>query len=264
MSVELNMWHQVGIATALFLPLFGRSLGDPLGLPVGINRLHSLAYVSWTSNVLPDHDHFLRDTTLQSDDRAGSSLFRPPFFCRMIQTLRIGFASFDASFHRTDFSAFYKFPEVYPRGGTQDYCQAFAYGPFQLCFGLRNWLGFKLDFSVGSFLDGILESSCVWSHGWRQLSGMQSYAGGIPCGIATVCHRMHSMFLAKLRGCEACASREAAVYCMVVVGNVVAGNMVVRKHIVKSGVCCGKLKFADGVIIGDGELELLDGEVHCS
>ncbi|GKD42539.1 hypothetical protein Tco_1267184, partial [Tanacetum coccineum] len=39
---------------------------------------------------------------------------------------------------------------------------------------------------------------------------------------------------------------------VVVVGHVVAENMVVRKHIVKSGVCCGKLKLADDVIVGDG------------
>ncbi|GJY39048.1 hypothetical protein Tco_0425412 [Tanacetum coccineum] len=49
----------------------------------------------------------------------------------------------------------------------------------------------------------------------------------------------------------------------VVVGHVVAGNMVVRKHIVKSGVCCGKLKLADDVIVGDGELELSDGDGRC-
>ncbi|GJU86237.1 hypothetical protein Tco_1293783 [Tanacetum coccineum] len=37
---------------------------------VGIDHLHSLAYVSWTSSVRPDHDHFLRGTTLRSEQAA--------------------------------------------------------------------------------------------------------------------------------------------------------------------------------------------------
>nr|GEW26795.1 hypothetical protein [Tanacetum cinerariifolium] len=39
---------------------------------VGIDRLHSLAYVSWTSSARPDHVHFLRGTTLQSEQAAAA------------------------------------------------------------------------------------------------------------------------------------------------------------------------------------------------
>ncbi|GJU57020.1 hypothetical protein Tco_1234786 [Tanacetum coccineum] len=77
MSVELNMWHQVGIAHRSIFVAAWKIFRSWLQMNrflrttrVGTNRLHSLAYVSWTSSVRPDHDHFPRGTTLQSEQVA--------------------------------------------------------------------------------------------------------------------------------------------------------------------------------------------------
>nr|GEW53080.1 hypothetical protein [Tanacetum cinerariifolium] len=59
-----------------------------------------------------------------------------------------------------------------------------------------------------SRLDSVTGGRLSWN-------GTQLCMGGIPYGIAAVCHRMRTMFLAELRGCGACASGEAAVNCMV-------------------------------------------------